>query len=136
MPAIGVVYDSAGAVIWSAAYLTLGFIFFEQLQSVVGYASRMGSSLLSLVVGLFALWICWKFTQRHRFLKKLNVARITAEELRDRLEAGEDLLIVDLRTKLGGDSGTLPGALRIPAGDLTSRAHAIPRDRDIIPFCS
>jgi membrane protein DedA with SNARE-associated domain len=130
------VYDSAGTVIWSAAYLTLGFIFFEQLESVVGYASRMGSSLLSLVVGLFALWICWKFTQRRRFLKKLKVARITPEELRDRLEAGEDLLIVDLRTKLDGNSSTIPGALRIPAEDLTSGAQAIPRDRDIILFCS
>ena len=88
-------------MIWSAAYLILGFIFFEQLESVVGYASRMGSSLLILVVGLFALWICWKFTQRRRFLKQLNVARITPEELRDRLEAGEDLLIVDLRTRVG-----------------------------------
>jgi membrane protein DedA with SNARE-associated domain len=130
------VYDSAGAVIWSAAYLILGFVFFEQLESVVGYASRMGSSLLILVVGLFALWICWKFTQRRRFLKQLNVARITPEELRDRLEAGEDLLIVDLRTKLDGDSGTIPGAVRISAEDLTAGAQAIPRDREVILFCS
>src|ERR1017187_1585188 len=101
-----------------------------------GYASRMGSSLLILVVGLFALWICWKFTQRRRFLKQLNVARITPEELRDRLEAGEDLLIVDLRTKLDGDSGTIPGAVRISAEDLTAGAQAIPRDREVILFCS
>jgi len=130
------VYDGAGAVIWSAAYLILGFIFFEQLESVVGYASRMGSGLLILVVSLFALWILWKFTQRRRFLRQLNVARITPEELRDRLEAGEDLFIVDLRTRLDGDSGTIPGAVLISAEDLTSGAPAIPRDRDIILFCS
>ena len=130
------VYDSAGAVIWSAAYLTLGFIFSEQLESVVGYASRMGSSLLGLIVGLSALWICWKFTQRRRFLNRVNVARITPEELRDRLEAGEDLLIVDLRTQLDGTSGAIPGAVRISAEDLKSGAQAIPRDRDVILFCS
>jgi membrane protein DedA with SNARE-associated domain len=129
-------YDSAGTMIWSAAYLTLGYVFFEQLESVVLYASRMGSSLLSLVVGLFALWICWKFLQRRRFLKQLNVARITPEELRDRLEAGEDLLIVDLRTKLDEHPSTIPGAVRISTEDLTSGVQAIPRDRDIILFCS
>jgi membrane protein DedA with SNARE-associated domain len=129
-------YDSAGAVIWSAAYLILGFVFFEQLESVVGYASRMGSGLLILVVSLFALWICWKFAQRRRFRKQLNVARITPEELRDRLDAGEDLVIVDLRARLDEDSGTIPGAVRISTEDLTSGAPAIPRDRDVILFCS
>jgi len=130
------VYDSSGALIWSAAYLTIGFVFFEQLESVLAYASRMGASLLSLVVSLFVLWIGWKFTQRRRFLKQLNVARITPEELRDRLDAGENLLIVDLRTKLYGNASTIPGAVRISAEDLTSGAQAIPRDRDIILFCS
>ena len=129
-------YDSAGTMIWSAAYLTLGYVFAEQLESVVAYASRMGSSLLGLVVGLFAFWICWKFIQRRRFLKQLNVARITPEELRDRLEAGEELLIVDLRTKLDEHPSTIPGAVRISPEDLISGAQAIPRDRDIILFCS
>lgn len=130
------VYDFAGAVIWSAAYLILGFVFSEQLESVVGYASRMGSSLLILGVSLCALWICWKFTQRRKFLRQLNVARITPEELRHRLDTGEDLVIVDLRTRLDDESSTIPGAVRISAEDLTSGASAIPRDRDIILFCS
>jgi hypothetical protein len=129
-------YDSAGAIIWSSAYLTLGYIFSEQLESVVAYASRMGSNLLSLVVGLFALWICWKFIQRRRFLKQLDVARITPEELRDRLDAGEDLMIVDLRTRLDEHRSTISGAVRISAEDLTSGVQAIPRDRDIILLCS
>ncbi|HEX8984275.1 MAG TPA: VTT domain-containing protein [Bryobacteraceae bacterium] len=129
-------YDSTGALLWSAAYLTLGYIFSEQLESVVSYASRMGSGLLILVVGLFALWIGWKFVQRRRFLKQLNVARITPEELRDRLDSGEDLMIVDLRTKLDCHRGTIPGAVRVSADDLTAGAQAIPRDRDIILFCS
>ena len=60
----------------------------------------------------------------------------TPEELRDLLESGEDLLIVDLRTKLDDHPGTIPGAVRISTEDLTSGVQAIPRDRDIILFCS
>jgi membrane protein DedA with SNARE-associated domain len=129
-------YDSAGAVIWSTTYLALGYTFSGQLESVVAYASRMGSSLLVLIVGLFALWIGWKFIQRRRFLKKLNVARITPTELRERLDAGEDLVILDLRTKLDDSPSTIPGAVRVSTEDLTSGMQAIPRDRDIILFCS
>jgi membrane protein DedA with SNARE-associated domain len=130
------VFDSTGAVVWSAAYMILGFVFFQQLESVVAYASRMGSSLLFLVVSFFALWIGWKFIQRRRFLRQLSVARITPEELRDRLNAGEELAIVDLRTGLDESSQTIPGAIRISTEDLTSGATSIPRDRDIILFCS
>ena len=43
-------YDSAGAVIWSGVYLALGYLFSEQLETMVAYASRMGSNLLLLVV--------------------------------------------------------------------------------------
>jgi len=131
-----VLYDSAGALIWSGVYLGLGYLFSEQLETMVGYASRMGSNLLLLVVGLFALWIGVKYIQRRRFLKQLDVARITPEELRDRLNAGEDLFVVDLRTHSPDLVNLIPGATRISPDDLTSRSQEIPRDREIILFCS
>ena len=129
-------YDGAGASLWSAAYLAVGYLFSEQLETLFGYASRMGSSLLLLILALFALWIGWKFIQRRRFLKRLDVARINAEEVRDRLNEGENLFIVDLRSGLSEDSVLIPGAIRISPQDLTSRSEEIPRDREIILFCS
>ena len=127
-------YDAAGAVIWSTTYLALGEVFSEQLETVASYASRMGSGLLTLA-GLFAIWLGWKFLQRRRFLSHLDMARITPQELRDRLRAGEDLFIVDLRSQLDGQPITIPGAVRISSEDLTSRRQEIPRDREIILFC-
>jgi membrane protein DedA with SNARE-associated domain len=131
-----VFYDSAGAVIWSGGYLALGYLFSEQLEQVVGYASRMGSNLLLLVLALFGLWIGWKYVQRRRFLKQLEVARITSAELQDRLEAGEDLFIVDLRSQVADDAVLIPGAIRISPEDLATRGQEIPRDREIILYCS
>jgi membrane protein DedA with SNARE-associated domain len=129
-------YDGAGALIWSAAYLMLGYVFSEQLETVVAYLSRMGSSLLLLVVGLLALWIGRKVARRRRFIKLLEIARITPEELRDRLSAGERPFIVDLRSRLAESPSLIPGAVRISLEDLTVRAQEIPRDRDIVLFCS
>jgi rhodanese-related sulfurtransferase len=64
------------------------------------------------------------------------VARITALELQDRLSAGEELFIVDLRSGFGVETALIPGALRISLEELTARGREIPRDRDIILFCS
>jgi len=64
------------------------------------------------------------------------VARITPEELRVRMDAGEDLYIVDLRTALDNDSPSVPGAFRLSSEDLTSSTKQIPRDREIILYCS
>lgn len=128
-------YDTAGTLIWSGSYVALGYLFSEQLETVVAYASRLGSNLFLLVAALFAIWIGWKFMQRRRFLRQLDVARITPAELRQRLAADEKLFIVDLRSELSQEPTLIPGAIRISPEALAARGPEIPRDREIILFC-
>lgn len=129
-------YDVAGALAWSGSFLAAGYIFSEQLEDVFDYGSRMGSGLLLLVAGLAAAWIGWKLVQRRRFVHKLAMARIAPEELRDRLEAGESLFMVDLRARLPLESNAIPGAIRMTPEEIAARGRELPRDRDIILFCS
>jgi membrane protein DedA with SNARE-associated domain len=129
-------YDAAGAALWCASYMALGYLFSTQLELLLGYASTMGSGLLLLVAALFAVWIGQKWVQRHLFLKRLRGNRISAAELRERLKAGEELVIVDLRSRLAEESPLIPGAIRVPAEELVARSREIPRDREIILFCS
>jgi len=131
-----VLFDTFGALIWIGSFTGLGYIFSDQLDKVGDYAARMGSWVAVLAVLLLSAWIGWKFTQRRRFLKKLAVARITATELRAMLDAGEQVVVVDVRTALESEADSVPGALRIPLEDLETRSGDIPRDRDIILFCS
>jgi membrane protein DedA with SNARE-associated domain len=128
--------DAAGCLIWSGAYLVVGYLFSEQLETVVGLAARMGSNLVLLVVLLFASWIGWKFIERRRFLRKLDVARITPEELQKRITAGEKLFIVDLRNRLVEEPTLIPGAVRMLPEELAARAQEIPRDHEIVLFCT
>jgi len=130
-----VFYDGAGALIWSGAYIALGYVFSEQLEMVVAYTSRLGSSLFLLLAALFAIWIGWKFIQRRRFLRQLDVARITPAELHRRLAAQEELFIIDLRSELTEEPATIPGDIRISPEALAARGPEIPRDREIILFC-
>jgi hypothetical protein len=131
-----VVFDTLGALIWIGTFTGLGYIFSNQLDDVAAYAARMGAWVAVLAVGLLAAWIGWKFAQRRRFLKKLEVARISPEELQRMLESGEEIVVVDVRTASESEVDAVPGALRIPLEDLETRHSDIPRDRDIILFCS
>lgn len=129
-------FDSLGAWIWIVTYGGLGYLFSGQLDRVGASVERMGSWVLVLAAALLAAWIGWKYDQRRRFLRKLAVARITALELRQKLEAGEEIVVVDVRSALESAGDSVPGALRIPLEELEERHRDIPRDRDIILFCS
>jgi membrane protein DedA with SNARE-associated domain len=129
-------FDSLGALIWITFYVLVGYVFGDQLELAVGYALRMGSGFVIITICIFAVWIAWKILQRRRFLKSVNVARISAEELHAMLSAGSDVTIVDVRSNLTRDVNLIPGALRIPTEDLATRHEEIPRDREIVLFCT
>lgn len=132
-----VLFDSLGSVVWLGTYMGLGYLFADQLEAVAAYALRMGSSIVILLVLACAAWIAGKYIHRRRFLRKLSMARITAEELHRMLEAGQDVMVVDLRLRMEEDpDDSIPGALRMSAEDLAERSHEIPRDRDIVLLCS
>lgn len=128
--------DAAGVVIWSGAYIGAGYLFSTQLELALLYIERLGSGFAALVLAAAVGWILWKYIQRRRFLRRLDVARITPEELLERIDAGEDMYIVDLRGGSGGDAAAVPGAVRISAEELAARSREIPRDREIILVCS
>ncbi|MGI8989051.1 MAG: VTT domain-containing protein [Bryobacteraceae bacterium] len=130
------IFDVLGSLVWSFSYVGLGFVFSNQLEIVAAYAVQMGAWLLLFVAVLLGLWIAWKYTQRRKFLRKLAIARITPRELKSKLDAGDEVMIVDLRSALAGDEDSIPGALRISIEELTGRHQEIPRDRDIVLYCS
>jgi len=131
-------YDGLGVLLWIGSFELLGYIFSNQLEDVIGYASRFGGLLSALVVGGLVAYIAWKYAQRRRFLRSLRVARITPEELKAEIDAHADLLIVDLRHMMEDQSEprTLPGAMRLPAEELEARGQELPRNKTLVLYCS
>ncbi len=131
-------FDGLGALIWAGAFAGLGYLFSDQLERIAAYALRLGGSLAVMLAGCLAGYIVWKYAQRLRFLRRLRIARITPQELRRKLDAGEDVVIVDLRHSLDfeADPSTIPGAVRLPPEEVERRHQEIPRDRDIVLYCT
>jgi membrane protein DedA with SNARE-associated domain/rhodanese-related sulfurtransferase len=131
-------FDTIGALAWVAACTITGYVFSDELERVAARASYLGAWLLVLLLAAFAGYIFWKIYHRQKFLRKLRIARITPEELKEKLDAGEDILVVDLRHSLDFDANpeTIPGALHVDAAELEEAYQVIPRDREIVLFCA
>jgi membrane protein DedA with SNARE-associated domain len=131
-------YDAPGAAVWSGAYLGLGYVFSGQIERAIAAVTRLGVTVIGLATGLAVLWLAGKFVQRRRFIRRLRTDRITPEDLSRLLESGQPVAIVDLRHRLEfeADPRTLPGALRFDAAELEARHREIPRDRDVVLYCT
>ena len=68
--------------------------------------------------------------------KTLNngIPQITVKELKQRLDAGEDLLVLDVREPWEHQIANIGGRL-IPLNDVPQRLHEIERDREIVVHC-
>jgi len=90
-----------------------------------------------LVLGIIIFFV-GRLLRRRMILKELAAARLEPEELKRQLDAGEPVFIVDLRhpLELLPDPFTLPGARHFSPEALAARHTEIPRDRDIVLFCT
>ncbi len=124
--------DVVGSLLWSGSFLAAGFFFHRQLEAIADSALTLGSRLGVLLILLLAAYIAYKYWQRRRFIRSLRIARVTAEEVRAMIDTGEPLVIVDLRheEEVARVGMRIPGAIRI------ERDGPIPRDRDVILYCT
>jgi len=65
-----------------------------------------------------------------------NVPRISPEELKEKLDAGTEVVVVDVRSKEEFDQGHIPGAISIPYEEIEARYRELPRDKEIITYCA
>lgn len=131
-------FDSLGAFFWVGALLGAGRFFGDLLKKNPGLLDWVGRfSGALLVLGIIGFFV-GRVYRRRIVLKNLVASRLEPEELKRQLDAGEPVYIVDLRhpLELLPDPFTLPGALHLSPEALTARHLEIPRDRDVVLYCT
>jgi membrane protein DedA with SNARE-associated domain len=131
-------FDGIGAMLWLGALLAAGRFFGDMLRrdpSLLDWVGRFSGALL--VLGILGFFL-GRVYRRRMVLRNLVAARLEPEDLKKQLDAGEPVYIVDLRhpLELLPDPFTLPGAVHFSPDALAARHHEIPRDRDIVLFCT
>ena len=62
-------------------------------------------------------------------------ATITSEQLKERLDAGQSIHMIDVREHEEVAHGMIDGAIHIPLGQIPQRLDDIPRDEEVIFIC-
>jgi len=60
---------------------------------------------------------------------------ISALQLREALDAGDDIMLLDVRTPDEHDAGHIPGSTLIPLGAVAGRVNEVPRDKRVVAYC-
>jgi membrane protein DedA with SNARE-associated domain len=133
-----VLYSALGGLVWAGAFVLVGWVFSSELELAVSYVERLGSWALVLLAAALVGYVVWKFVTRQLFLRKIRIARISPEELKAKLDGGQDVLIVDVRDRLDfeAEPTIITGALHMAIEELDNRHHEIPREREIVLYCT
>lgn len=131
-------YDGLGAVLWAGTFIVCGIAFSDQLETVARSAATLGGWFIVILLAGLAGYILFKFYARRKFLHDLRISRITVDELKGKIDSGEEVTIVDLRHSLDfeADPETIPGALHLDSKELSEAKPPWPPEREIILYCT
>ena len=132
------VFNTAGAALWVAAGMGGGMLLGAQIERLLAYLERYGAAAIYIIVAIVAGYVAFKWWERHRFFRMLRMARISVDELHRLMDAGEAPLIVDVRSAIARtmEPRHIPGALHLPLHGFEEHVRELPRDREIILYCS
>lgn len=136
-------YDLLGSTIWASAWLFGGKFFGDVVERSTRWFGMLAHYAVPLVLLMVAGVLVVRYVRRLEFLRELRGLRLEPGQLMAMLEDAEreglaGPFIVDLRHPLDvlADPCTLPGALRIGPDELKSRKELIPKDRDVVLYCT
>lgn len=138
-----VLYDLAGSLMWASAWLFGGRFVGDFIERSTRWFSLLAHYAVGLVLLMVVAVLTMRYVRRLEFLRELRGLRLEPQQLLAMLDDAEreDLpgpFIVDLRHPLDvlSDPVTLPNALRIGPDELKQRHELIPRDRDVVLYCT
>jgi membrane protein DedA with SNARE-associated domain len=131
-------WDAGGALLWAGSGFAAGAIFHRAVDRVLDVLASFGGGALVFVGSALVLFILWKYAQRRRFYRALRMARISPQEVSDLIARGESPVILDVRSARAreADPRRIPGARPLELAGVEAGLSDLPRDREIILYCT
>jgi membrane protein DedA with SNARE-associated domain/rhodanese-related sulfurtransferase len=133
-----IVLSSLAATLWVGAALSAGMLFKTQIARLLIRVDRIGSMAFGVALVLLGAYVGYKWWERRRFYTMLRMARISVAELNRLIQEGSEPLIIDVRSPSARalEPRWIPGALHISLPDVDPHLKELPKDRDIILYCT
>jgi membrane protein DedA with SNARE-associated domain/rhodanese-related sulfurtransferase len=130
--------STLSAVLWVGCGLLAGMLFKTQIEGILAAVDRFGGAVFLAALILLSAYVAFKWWQRSRFYKLLRMARISVAELYKLVQAGAAPVIIDVRSSTARELEPrwIPGALSMSLSEVGHRLKDLPRDREIILYCT
>lgn len=130
--------DLAGAMLYSLAYLGLGFLSRDFLAATLKSIHEAGRVMEAIVVVTLLVYAIYRIAHGMKYRRYRVVPRIQVAELGARMAAGDPVLIVDVRSHGYYDQGAerIFGSIRIEPNNLDEEMKNLPKDKDIYLYCT
>ena len=69
------------------------------------------------------------------FFRSQGFENITPEDLREKIEKGDDFILLDVRTPAEHAAEAIQGSYLLPVQELGYRITELPRDKEIVAYC-
>ena len=131
-------FDMLGTLLWVVPFCLAGLLFNDQLVRIITMISEVSGGIFWFLFLVVLVYVVFKLVHWTVFIRELRVRRIEPELLHKRMTDQEPVTVIDLRQRLDFSflPHVIPGALRIPIDEIPSRHGEIPRDADIVLYCT
>jgi membrane protein DedA with SNARE-associated domain len=131
-------WDAGGALIWAGGGIFTGMLFHRAVDRVLDALASFGSGALGVLGAGLVLFVAWKYGQRRRFYRTLRMARIAPEDLARAIDRGDSPIVVDVRSSAArkADPRRIPGARSLELTGLESGLAGLPKDREVVLYCT
>jgi membrane protein DedA with SNARE-associated domain/rhodanese-related sulfurtransferase len=136
-------WDLAGSLIWGETFILAGRFFGDLAKKSAPFFAWLGHFAIFIFAAMVLGFLAHRIWKQRKFLQQVREMRLEPTELKEMLDTAEaggltPPFIVDLRHPLDylPDPRVLPGALRIGPNELKQHSEIIPRDRDVILYCT
>lgn len=138
--ALFLLFDAVGALLWSAGYCFLGYLFADRLDIVAATLGRV-SGILAMIIGGVLCYFIWRAWELYRIMRQLRLRVVNPAQLFENLKTGKKVATLDLLDVEGHESTAvipgIPGAARISPTPLRSSAKVrVPPDVQLVLYCS
>lgn len=130
-------FSITGSLFWSGTGVALGAAFHKSVDKLLQTLSDMGTTSLLALLALLALFVGYKYVERRRFLRGVQIERIGVSELVSLMEGGHEPVIIDARSATAQQlQQAIPGAIIFNEREPGALMASLDKDRHVVVYCS
>jgi rhodanese-related sulfurtransferase len=131
-------FDVLAGLIWTVAFLAIGALFSAEIELVLDVMTEFGTIAGVAIAIVLAVMLTARWLRRRWMRSERYAPRVSVDELREMIRRGRDPVVIDVRSAIAvmQDERRVPGAVAVTLADLPSHASRLPRDREIVLYCT